>query len=220
MLADAGELLSDVDPGDPGGPGVPKLPRIAAPAPSRRNRSRRSAAREFEELLRDGENSLPVDPRTGRFDLAGFERMLSAFFDRARRLNRPLSLLVISIDDLTEIVARLGNDAATDLRDILCERVASLVRATDAKGHLTGSHLGILAADCSERDLPGLAKRIRAAIGREPLPTRNGPVQCNISIGMSSVTPSAFGDPQSLLSSAWGAVDAAALDGGPVAVGA
>lgn len=181
----------------------------------------RASGREFEDLLRKGESALPTDPETGRFDPIGFESMLSAFYDRARELHRPLSVLVIGIRGLRGIIERLGPNVADELVETVAERVAALVRHSDPKGHPSGTYLGIIAAGCSERDLPRLAERIRWAITREPLATRSGPVQCEVAIGMASATPgSSTEDPKRLMSCAWSALDEAALCGGPIAIGA
>lgn len=206
LLGEAGELLTD-------GPSDAPIPLRAV--------SNRSGSREFEDLLREGASSLPTDPVSGRFDLVGFERMLSAFLDRARQLDRPLSVLVIGVHDLRGIIDRLGQAVADDLLDTVAERVAGLVRRSDPKGHLSETHLGVIAAGCGESDLPRLAERIRWAITREPVATRSGPVHCELSIGMASATPNRGpADPQRLMSSAWSALDEAALSGGAIALGA
>ena len=205
LLDEARELATD--PAEP--PTVPTL-----------TRARPLRGREWEDLMREAQNSLPMDPHTQRFDLVGFERILRAFFDRAAQLGRPLGLLLIGVDDLKQIAEDRGPRVAREVMQGLAERVVSLVRDTDPKGDLSGTHLGILAAGCSRRDLPFLAQRIRSAIEREPLRTCGGPVECRISIGMASATPSPqTADPQALMSSAWSAHDEAALCGGPIALG-
>jgi diguanylate cyclase (GGDEF)-like protein len=210
LLADAGQLLPDDAPESEG---VDPIPLSGA--------QRGNSSREFENLLREGESSLSLDSRTGRFDLEGFERMLSAFLDRARQLERPLSVLVIGVRDLRGITERLGEAVAEELVADISDRVANLVRRSDPKGDLSDAHLGVIAAGCSERDLPRLAERIRWAITREPLTTRSGPVPCELSIGMATTSPrTAATDPQALMSSAWSALDEAVLSGGPIAVGA
>lgn len=212
LLLAAGELLTDNEI-EPSGSPIP----IGQPLRD----AKRASGLEFEDLLRKGESALPTDPETGRFDLIGFERMLSACYDRARQLQRPLSVLVIGIRDLRGIIERLGPNVAHELVETVAGRAASLVRRSDPKGHLSDTHLGIIAAGCSERDLSRMAERICWAITREPLATRSGPVQCEVAIGMASAMPgSSTEDPRRLMSTAWSALDEAALCGGPIAIGA
>ncbi|MBW2279447.1 MAG: HDOD domain-containing protein [Deltaproteobacteria bacterium] len=207
LLEEARELEAD-----PTARPVTALSAVTTPA--------RSSSREWEDLIRDGQKALSTDPDTNHFDLVGFERILRAFFQRAAQLGRPLSLMLISVNDLKEIASSHGQRAAREVMQGLGERVVSLVRATDPKGDLSDVHLGVLAAGCSERDLPRLAERIRLAITHAPLPTCAGPVDCSVSIGMASASPdAASADPQALMSSAWSALDEAALCGGPVAIG-
>ncbi len=205
------ELIDEARELATGPAGPPTAPPLSAP--SRRN------GREWEDLMREGRNSLSRDPHTRRFDLVGFDRILRAFFERAAQLDQPLGLLLIGIDDLKKIRANRGERVAREVVQGLGERIVSLVRSTDPTGDLSGSHLGILAAGCSGRDLPRLAERIHGAIAREPVRTCAGPVDCRVSIGMASATPSLqSADPQALMSSAWGSLDEAGLCGGRVAV--
>jgi len=189
--------------------------------PASRSPRFRSSSRGFEELLRDGIEALSADPETGRFDMVGFDRIMRAFIDRARQLHRPIALVVLSLDDFKNLVETAGPEIAHQVLGEIRERAAATVRSSDPKGHLSDSHFGILAAGCSSEDLPRLAERIRGQVSREPVQTPQGPVRCQVAIGLACAIPHSDGaDAQNLLSSAWSALDEAVLNGQAIAMGA
>ncbi len=112
-------------------------------------------------------------------------------FERARRLDHALALLILDIDDFKAV-----NDAWGHLNgDHVIRRVASIcaqnVRLNvDVVGRFGGEEFAVLLPEVSESSAMALAERLRAAIGSEVIVLDGGgAVTRTVSIGVASLAP-------------------------------
>ena len=110
------------------------------------------------------------DPLTDLYDRAAFHALLDREIGRARRRGEHLALLMLDLDRLTTINARIGHLAA----DGVLAKVANVLSETVAEHNLPcrvgGGRFGVLLAQADSRDAERLFERFRAALRERPLP--------------------------------------------------
>src|ERR1043165_5936538 len=140
-------------------------------------------ANEFERLA-------GVDALTGLRNRREFERLAEAEWSRFQRYLRPLSLLLIDIDEFKQINDRLGHEGGDDA----LKQVASICgvdrRVSDVVARLGGDEFAVLLPETELREARVVAERLRrhvAALPREPGPS------VTVSIGIAAAALSMSG---------------------------
>jgi diguanylate cyclase (GGDEF)-like protein/putative nucleotidyltransferase with HDIG domain len=111
------------------------------------------------ELEADRARGLRLDSVTGLLSARAFRGRLSEEVERARRYQRPLSLVVISIDDFGALELRHGFRAGDDLLISVAKRLSSATRAHDLVGRTSQAEFGLLLPDThAEGALPPLER--------------------------------------------------------------
>jgi len=114
-----------------------------------------------------------------------------AFFDAAetemgrwRRLPRPLSVLMIDVDQFKKINDTHGHPVG----DAVLRHIASLMGASfreiDRVARIGGEEFAVLLPGSDLTSAHRVAERLRAALESQPAPTEAGPVHCTASIGI------------------------------------
>jgi diguanylate cyclase (GGDEF)-like protein len=163
---------------------VPLLPRLISA------RSPKQLERLNGLLLADA----TTDALTGVLNRRGFDSHLSAALARARRTPKPLSLLMIDIDDFKAYNDEFGHPAG----DACLTLTASIIKASchrpgDAFARFGGEEFAIVAEDTDELGARHLAERIRTAVVARDIAQGSGarwPI-LTISIGICAVTEAA-----------------------------
>jgi diguanylate cyclase (GGDEF)-like protein len=124
----------------------------------------RDNAREFESLREKQTLQTQMDHLTGVYNR---ETILSMFFretDRVQRMNIPLSMLLLDIDDFGHWNSRLGNDACDDLLCQVAGRITRLLRSYDILGRPGKDEFLLGLPGCSVINAVALAERIRTEV--------------------------------------------------------
>jgi diguanylate cyclase (GGDEF)-like protein len=140
-----------------------------------------------ERTLREkAENEVRKDFLTGLWNRQGFEERVKEETERARRYGRPLSLLMIDIDDFKAINDRFGHPSG----DAVLQKVASVlksgVREPDFVARIGGEEFVML---LPETDLTGateVAHRICSEVEKCVVESPEGPIRVTVSVGTSS----------------------------------
>lgn len=132
---------------------------------------------------------LERDEETGLLERASFERMLEVFHRRARQLRSPLSLLVLSIENLKEIEERDGVVAAGAVVCCIGQRIQSCVRRSDPCARIAFDQVAVLAPGCSKNHAPHMAERVRMRVEAEPIEISGQSIAVQLSIGTSASLP-------------------------------
>lgn len=115
------------------------------------------------------------------------ERLRIACAD-ARATNRPLGLLVLDIDRFKEVNDTVGHDAGDFLLRVFSERLAGVVRRTDAVARLGGDEFAVILPDLTRsEDVEPIAQAILARL-RQPVTYQGRSLDCRASIGGSVST--------------------------------
>ncbi len=96
------------------------------------------------ELEDERARGLRLDSVTGLLSARAFRGRLSEEVDRARRYQRDLCLVVVSIDDFTALELRHGFKAGDELLGAVARRLGSATRAHDLVGRIGRAEFGLL----------------------------------------------------------------------------
>jgi diguanylate cyclase (GGDEF)-like protein len=138
-----------------------------------------------EKRLRDElERLATTDPLTDLYNRRYLAESLEKECRRASRYGRPLSCLMIDIDEF-----KLCNDLYGHLTgDEVLRQVAALIRGsvrdTDVATRYGGEEFCILLPETPYEDATRLAERLRSTIAAQPLPVGEQPVPITVSIGV------------------------------------
>jgi diguanylate cyclase (GGDEF)-like protein len=124
------------------------------------------------------------DPLTGLLNRRGFQEVFDVELERARRADKPLSVIVGDLDRFKRVNDSQGHAAG----DAVLRRVAGTIRGAkrgfDRAARVGGEEFAVLAPDCDEHGAYMLAERIRAAVHEALVDKNDAPL--TISFGIST----------------------------------
>lgn len=130
------------------------------------------------------------DGLTGIFNRRYFQESLEREVVRARRYERPLSLILFDIDHFKKLNDTLGHQAGdTVLRD-LGAIVRNMLREADVFCRYGGEEFVVILPETDKSGALGLAERIRRAVSKHSFrDTAGKPFGITISLGVSTMPP-------------------------------
>jgi len=128
------------------------------------------------------------DPLTGFYNHRALYERLGEEFVRSRRAHRPLSLLMLDLDDFKLVNDTFGHQFGDRCVVHLAEVVKSTLRASDVAARYGGDEFAVILPDTDEVAAQGVAERITDELARNPLVADGrGPVQVSVSIGVAAL---------------------------------
>ena len=110
------------------------------------------------------------DPLTDLYDRPAFHALLDLEIGRARGRREQLALLMLDVDRLTTINARIGHLAADDVLATLARVLNDLAGPRDLPCRVGGGRFGVVLAQADSRDAERLFERLQSALRERPLP--------------------------------------------------
>jgi diguanylate cyclase (GGDEF)-like protein len=157
-------------------------------------------------LLDEVERLATRDSLTGIANRRLFDESLARESARARRLDAPLSLVVIDVDHFKQINDTYGHIVGDNVLRSLAEAIVSTTKSFDVPARYGGDEFVLLLPGCSGRDALGVAERVRAEIARRI------DVPATVSAGAATIPDNAL-DGERLVSAADAALYEAKRDG-------
>ena len=188
---------------------------LRIPAPDGRAERLAGILRVITEKKRDEQrlNYLATrDELTGHLNRTSLRSELARAIEAAKAEARNCAYLVASIDRLAMINDAYGFGGADEVILAVGERIAGVLRACDVIGRTAGNKLGVIMANCTEREIALVADRMRAVVRGDVIATRSGTVSATISVGAVSL-PSGAASSQEAMLRAEEALDRARGDG-------
>ncbi len=139
-------------------------------------------SREVGELAR----LVTTDPITGMLNKRSFQDRGAIEIQKARRYQRPLSLLVIGADQLPAIEAAFGPDGGKTVLKALTSSFCDATRVSDLIARVDEEQFAILLPETSSKGAELLAERLRQRVGDMTLHIDDKPVACTISVGVAA----------------------------------
>lgn len=108
------------------------------------------------------EHMATTDALTGALSRHAFMQRANTEVQRALRYGRPLSLIMLDIDDFKRVNDTWGHAGGDAVLIGFSKRVASLVRSSDVLGRIGGDEFAIVAPETNREQATSLAEHIRA----------------------------------------------------------
>jgi diguanylate cyclase (GGDEF)-like protein len=110
-----------------------------------------------------------LDPLTQLYDRQAFHALLDREIHRVRLDDRPLTLLVVDVDRLTTLNARIGHLAADGVLAAVAERLRTVAGPKDYPCRIGGGRYAVLLPGAQARDGESVFERLRAALADRPI---------------------------------------------------
>ena len=108
------------------------------------------------------------DPLTSLYDRPAFHALLEREIARARRAGEPLALLMLDVDRLTTLNARIGHLAADGVLAQIAELLSDISGPRDLPCRIGGGRFGVLVSHGDIRDAERLFERLQAILHERP----------------------------------------------------
>ena len=128
------------------------------------------------------------DYLTGLNNRRYFVELSEKEFERVRRYQKPLSLLMLDIDDFKLVNDTYGHNVGDVVLKKLAEICLSTVREIDIAGRLGGEEFGIVLPETKIDDAIEVAERLRKAVETDRIRLADAGFNITISIGVASLT--------------------------------
>lgn len=139
-------------------------------------------------LLENARRAVWIDPITGCWNRAGFEALLQAEADHARRSDCSFALLVLRLHDLPALPQE---DCARFYSLLLAEAASRLRRGLPESGtviRLGDDVFALVVSPCAPSKLPQVQRRVRATIRAHPFQINDHLVRLDASVGAAMVS--------------------------------
>jgi diguanylate cyclase (GGDEF)-like protein len=119
--------------------------------------------------FREARELADIDALTGLHNRRYFHETLAREVSRARRYRRPLSLVVLDLDDFKAVNDRIGHLAGDDVLAEIGERMRGVVRTADIACRIGGEEFAVLLPESSLSDAEQLYERVANAVSASPV---------------------------------------------------
>ncbi|RKY14735.1 MAG: hypothetical protein DRP82_03355 [Planctomycetota bacterium] len=140
-------------------------------------------------LVKRLERLARVDSLTGVFNRRYFERRFSLETDRARRYNRPLSLLLLDMDGLKEINDKCGHAAGDAALKALARLMNRTSRAADAVCRIGGDEFVIILPETALKDALKKAEALQSQVRKLRVECVDKKINLRVSVGVAQFNP-------------------------------
>jgi len=151
--------------------------------------------REKQELVK----TAGQDPLTNVYNHGSLYRRLAEEFDAARRYGRPLSYLMLDIDNFKEVNDTLGHRYGDELLKQVAMEIQHTIRKVDMVARYGGDEFGIILPETDTQGGFAQAERIRTAIRQTRFHILDRTIRAAVSVGIASVPDTAIGTAEDLV---------------------
>jgi len=125
-----------------------------------------------------------VDGLTGAYNRNFFNSQLANEINRAKRLNYPLGLLIVDVDDLKMVNDRYGHLAGDELLKVVVKVLQRSIRETDWVARYGGDEFSVVLPGCSPSELLSIGEKLQQAMRDSSIKLTNGrTLAIKVSIG-------------------------------------
>lgn len=140
-------------------------------------------ARLFDEM----EHLATTDGLTGISNRRHFFDLAHKEFDRARRYNRPFSVVMFDLDLFKRVNDTYGHPVGDEVLRFLARQAQASLRGVDLLGRYGGEEFVALLPETSLLDAMNMAERLRQQMASASIPTTVGDLTVTISLGVADL---------------------------------
>lgn len=129
-----------------------------------------------------------VDELTGIFNRRHLFELGEREFGRAQRYNRPLSAIMLDIDEFKRVNDNYGHMVGDQVLRVVAERCKSNIREVDILGRYGGEEFTIILPEATRQDAYNICERLRRHVAIMPITTTAGALKITISLGTASLS--------------------------------
>jgi diguanylate cyclase (GGDEF)-like protein len=112
-----------------------------------------------------------------------------AELERGTRTRRPVSFLLLDLDHFKAVNDRHGHPVGDAVLQAVARAGQANMRRMDALGRIGGEEFLAVLPEADGRDALAAAERLRVAVARAQVATRQGPISVTVSMGIITHTP-------------------------------
>lgn len=127
-------------------------------------------------------NTANTDPLTGCHNRLFVQSFLGGEYERAKRFNRPLSVLVCDLDHFKKINDTYGHDQGDNVLRVVASTLRAQIRAYDVLGRIGGEEFLVVLPETSLTSALLVAERCRLAIEKLYFPAIGSGVTMSIGV--------------------------------------
>lgn len=155
-------------------------------------------ARQLESVFERLAHQSKTDQLTGIANRRHFEEVLTCFYQQARRYNRPLSLVIMDVDNFKIANDTGGHPYGDQVLQMVTQEIESCCRKADLPARWGGDEFALLMPETSSTDAGLVAERIRKAITTRSLKDPTG-VRISLSVGIADLNSGEIDSPQAVI---------------------
>lgn len=135
------------------------------------------------------EEQAVTDELTGLYNRRAFAGMGSMEVERARRYQRPLSLILFDIDHFKNVNDTYGHPVGDHVLQVLTRLVKRTTRSTDVVCRFGGEEFIVLMPEAGLEEGRAMAERLRLEISRSTIITAGDTLPLTVSLGVAELLP-------------------------------
>jgi diguanylate cyclase (GGDEF)-like protein len=155
-------------------------------------------ARRLESVFERLAHQSKTDQLTGIANRRHFEEVLACFYQQARRYNRPLSLVIMDVDNFKIANDTGGHPYGDQVLQMVTREIEACCRKADLPARWGGDEFAILMPETSCTDAGLVAERIRHAITARSLKDPAG-LRISLSVGIADLNSGEIDSPQAVI---------------------
>lgn len=135
-------------------------------------------------IFQETQTQAITDSLTGVYNRRGMFQLGEYEFERARRINRPFSVMMFDLDHFKQVNDKYGHKAGDQVLQYLARRCHQNSRSTDLISRYGGEEFIILLPETNYETAYIIAERLRQSIMNQPFVTDAGHLKVTISAGV------------------------------------
>lgn len=127
-----------------------------------------------------------TDPLMGLYNRRHFFALAQHEFEQTRRYNRPLSIIMLDIDNFKRINDTYGHLVGDQVLQALARQCRATVRSVDVIGRYGGEEIVVLLPETDQEGARQIAERLRSQLALMPIPVNGESLHITVSLGVAA----------------------------------
>lgn len=156
-------------------------------------------ARELESAFERMAHLSTTDQLTGLANRGHFQDVMHAFYEQARRYNRPLSVIMIDVDFFKAVNDTGGHQAGDRMLVFVARAIEGACRKADLPARLGGDEFAVILPETRAGDAGKVAERIADEVRSHPFRSKNIEMQVTLSVGVADLNAGEIASAEDML---------------------